>query len=303
MPRSSGSKISSRTTRNFNVGSTTRLPLSQPRRCSVPRSVVQAAFPDPYPGETDAEFKERQNNLSGSERRAATKIPPETAGEFTTRMDRLLTVRARSFCHGCTLTWSRIFPVASRHFAKDRRHRARRVPRYPRGLRNPLRPPLDLERRRLDWGIVDVRLRDQRVSVHTHTILSRVFVVRGLQHLAVENAALSDEQEPIRGLRRSFQRMAAPARGRRASHASSSRQGASPFASSSHARCASPESTIRSRPRSMSTFSSIMRREGIDPGSDVDLSSGKELVEREEAYPLQIPSFGDCGRSTVWAEP
>ena len=86
--------------------------------------LFKAAFPDPYPGETDAEFKKRKNNLKGAERRAATKIPPETPEEFTSRMDRLPKVRTRSFCHGWTLTWSRTFPVASGHSAKERRRRA-----------------------------------------------------------------------------------------------------------------------------------------------------------------------------------
>ena len=66
--------------------------------------LFKAAFPDAYPGETDAEFKKRRNNLSGAERRAATKIPPETPGEFKTRMDRLLTVGASSWYHTCILT-------------------------------------------------------------------------------------------------------------------------------------------------------------------------------------------------------
>ena len=117
-------------------------------------------------------------------------------------------------------------------------------------------------------------------EIPSNTILARVFVVRGLQHLAVEIAALSDDPEPIRGLKRPAQRTAVALRGRRTSHASSSRevQGASPFASSSQAPCGSTKGRSLSGARSMSSFSDFMRREGIDTSSDDDLPSGPELV-------------------------
>lgn len=122
------------------------------------------------------------------------------------------------------------------------------------------------------------------VPASTNTIIARVFVVKGLQHLAVEIAALSDDPEPIRGLKRPSPRTAAaPARARRASHASSSgqREGVSPLASSSQGGCAPNKSGTLSGARSMSTFSEMMRREGIDWSSesdDDDLPSGPELV-------------------------
>ena len=81
-------------------------------------------FPDPYPGESDAEFKKRKKNLSGAARQHIKRIPPESDEQFAARMDRLPHVRSLLTAFSVRSHVARISQTRSPFFGANRNRNA-----------------------------------------------------------------------------------------------------------------------------------------------------------------------------------
>ena len=100
--------------------------------------LFKSEFPDPYPGESDGEFKKRKKNLSGAARQHIKRIPPESDEQFAARMDRLPHVRYLLAVFFVRSHIARTWPTRSLSFGANRNKNAQ--PQLPLRHYPPARP-------------------------------------------------------------------------------------------------------------------------------------------------------------------